>query len=756
MSRETDHSSPGAVARLLESARREIRLIAGLRGGSLTAAIASAIVFGSFLVDRLFRLGVPARALLLMVYAGTLAWGIWRFLLRPLRHGLTDRELADVVERERPDFGDRVRSAVDFVRDEKVARPAIDAGTEDLEVALKRSVVADAARLCDEAGELRVTDHRALGRSALAGAACLLVVVTTFGLASPGTPGLWFRRNVLLGSEEWPYRTMLRVAGFEDGRVGVPRGDPLVVDIDVIGEEISRAWIDVDYGRDDRRYALTSTGPRSFRYNHPEVREPFLFEVRGGDYRSPPFEVVVLERPGLETLTITRVFPSYMEREPEVVDGSVGEHSIPVGTELRFEARSTKPLEQAAIVAGDRSVPFEIDAADRQRLAGAFLPERSETLTIDFVDVEGVRPDTPNTIAVRLVPDRPPTIRLRATGIGSMVSVGARIPLRLEARDDHRVETLELVSELGPRLDTVIAGPPPENGGQGTDTPADGGDAAAGDAGEGDVIANTRETRHELPSFEPDDLVVLTHDFEVADLATEPERRLALSVVAVDNDTLNGPNAGRSNVLEFLVVTDQKLLDDFLRRQEDQRQAFERLVESEQKIRDALYDAVDGSLRAEGPLEEAASNELASHSRQERTIANQVVSIAAAVEGILTEMKNNRIGEADDIERIGAMVVFPLRELAAEDLPALAARLESLRAEPQPETRTVAGLELAEDVEAVIEKMHAILANMIKLESFSEIVNMLRQVINLNREAEAQTKKALERLLNEDVFEDDG
>ena len=104
------------------------------------------------------------------------------------------------------------------------------------------------------------------------GAGGLLLVVLLFGLSSPGTADLWFRRNVLLDTEEWPYRTRLLVQGFEEGHRGVPRGDPLNIDIEVVGEIPDRAWIDIKYAHDRRRYNLTGTGPRAFRYHHPEVK----------------------------------------------------------------------------------------------------------------------------------------------------------------------------------------------------------------------------------------------------------------------------------------------------------------------------------------------------------------------------------------------------------------------------------------------------------------------------------------------------
>ena len=62
-------------------------------------------------------------------------------------------------------------------------------------------------------------------------------IAVALALAGPlgGTMVTWFERNVLLRDTEWPYRTRLAVEGFHapDFARGVPRGDPLLVRVNV-------------------------------------------------------------------------------------------------------------------------------------------------------------------------------------------------------------------------------------------------------------------------------------------------------------------------------------------------------------------------------------------------------------------------------------------------------------------------------------------------------------------------------------------
>lgn len=742
------------VLKLLRKVRREIRLAVGLRGSLIASAVLSSTAVVSLLADRLFRLGVPSRALLLLVFVGVVGYVVWHALVRPLREPLSERSLADMVERERPHLGDRLRSAVDFLADPVVTSQDVDV---DFETALKRTVVSQAGAACRSLGDLSVVDYRAVGKSALGSSVGLLALTLLFFLLGPSTASLWFKRNILLSSEPWPYQTPLVVEGFESGRRGVAKGDPLTIAAIATKQIPSRAWIDIVYPSGERENNLERKANR-FEYTHHEVREPFRFRVRGGDYRSPWFDVVVLERPRLSELTITQVYPSYLESigwTPREVDGGqIGEISPPAGTRLKIRAVATKPIQEATIQFGGATLPLAVTSDDSRQLSGDFLPEQSDLLRLFFTDTEGVTPTSEGIpqLQVRLIADRPPTVKLRSHGVGSMVSARARIPVRGNANDDYRVEHIILghsVSELlllsgADSTETTASKPGP---GETTGDVAEDTATAAPPATEGEL-----EGKRDL-EFEADKTVRFEAAVEVAEIGIEPERRLTITVSATDNDTLNGPNEGTSNTLEFLVVSDQKLMDDLLRRQEDQREAFQRILQREETIRDALYSAIYEQFKTEGALDTKTTNALTGHSREERTLVGHVESIAKAVEGILTELKNNRVGEADDIERIGDKVVEPLRQIARDEMPAIASKFDALSREEDTKARVSNGLALAEDVEKLIEHMEDIIANMVKLETFSEIVNLLRDVIKIEDESLAELRRAYKKLLDEDVFE---
>lgn len=732
------------IQHFLESIRRRIRRAAGLHGVLFNAAALAGVAVLSLFLDRVFRLGVPARALLLLLYTGALALATWRLLIRPLVFPLSPRVLADLLERLQPELHDRLRSAVDFLREPAVASSGGELPAAGLELAFKRQVVLEAEASLAGLSAVPLVNRKALRAAGLAGGGALLLLALVFGLAPGGTARLWLHRNLLLGAEEWPYRTRLAVEGFESGRRGVPQGDPLEIIARAEGVIPEHAWITLLYPQDRRRFPLIAFGESSFRHGHPEVREPFRFHVEGGDFRSRLFQVEVLERPRIASLRITREFPAYTGMKPGTGEAGSGELAVPVGTVLQFEGESTKPLERAWLEAEGKEMALAVDPQNRRRFTGSFAPLQNGLLTIRWRDLEGVLPETPAQIHLQLIPDRPPAVKLKASGIGAMVSAFARLPLSIEATDDYRVEGVQLAWN--------VAGE--EAGGRAGDAsnPAD---AAGGQTPPPPGPAPSQEGQLVLRDLEPGPAVRGAHAFQVADLKLEPEKRLAIRAMATDNDTLNGPHLGASAALEFLVVSPEKLMDDFLRRQEEQRRAFERIIQREGAMRDALYEAIDGGLKKEGELEPALSQTFLSNAREERSIGSQSLSIAGAIEAILTEMENNRIGEAADLQRLGQKVVEPLREIAQSPIPAVAGGFESLRQSKIPAERVAAAYKLAEEMEALIKQMEAVLASMNKLEGFSEVVKRLRGVIQLQNESSEATRKAYERLLKS-IFEEEG
>lgn len=703
--------------------RRLVRLSALLRGTALVVLTALALSILSFVLDRTFRLSWEWRAGALVAYGALLAAALWRLCLRPLLLSIPDSSVADVVERHFPRLEDLVRSAVDF-RSDVLRRPAEFRGpvpgtseAAEVQAAMKVRVLAQASEALRGLPLEEIVNLPAVARAAalgLSAGAAAVVLSVFFGT----TCRTWFERNVLLGSVEWPYRTVLEVEGFSADRpsLGVPRGDRLVLRVRARGEIPDRVRIRIRYPRETQRWNLAREGEDVFVHEQTEVTEAFEFRVEGGDYRSPRYRVEVLERPEIEACRVTLKPPAYTGKPARILEQDFGDLTIPEGTRVEIDALSTKPLRAAWLEAEGRRIPLSVEGSDSRRLSGGWIPESGGLATVHLEDLEGVPPNRWLRLLVNPVRDAAPKVSIKAEGVGGMILARAVIPLKVKATDDYGI------TALGVSYEVIAEGAPPRTG-EGEPEATDGGPEVARD------IA-----------------------WDVQPLGLAEDRRLDVKVFAVDNDGLRGPKRGYSQAEAFLIVSVERLLEDFLTREEEQRRILERALEDQRVLRDTAYRMVDEAWKREGPVGEPALSEMVRMARKERELARQMASISQAMKAILDEMRNNRIAEAAETERLLGGVIAPLAELSETALPLLSARIGTIRELARPEDRIREGVALAFGMEEAIATMDKVLLAMKRLEGFTEVVNRLHAVLKIHSESAEEAAKLYRKQI-EEIFE---
>jgi hypothetical protein len=164
--------------------------------------------------------------------------------------------------------------------------------------------------------------------------------------------------------------------------------------------------------------------------------------------------------------------------------------------------------------------------------------------------------------------------------------------------------------------------------------------------------------------------------------------------------------------------------------------------------------------------------------------AEELEGIATSLDDLLQEMANNRVDSVDRSERIGGGVRDPLRRVIAGDLAKLVTEIAAVektivpevtdpqRADPKgadpkgadpkrdansgSQDGTAAAAPLAgqavQTTEQVILQLTAILDKMLDLESYNEILDMVRELIDNQDDLIDETKKEQKRRVL-DLFE---
>ena len=700
-----------------------------------------------------------ARAALLLAAAAALTTLLARKLMARLAADLGDARLAVVVERTHPSFRDSLSTAIELA-----SSPPADVNHE-----LLARTAAEAKANLGQLRPERIFRRRQLAMLAFAAVAAA-ASIAALTLTRPAVAGLWVQRLPLLGDEPWPRQVRLAVDDFPGGVRKVARGSDVDVIVhaqaaDRLPEVVDLRWrVAHDGGvgrhsgsgmrlggnwRADRmgaRGGATADG-QAFGHLLKSVTDSLDLEIRGGDARLRNLRLQVLEPPALETLLITSTPPAYLGGGPRGAP-STRVVQIPRGSAVEIACTSTKPLSAATMVAlaagtvasgggssaeevlatlQDSGAPTSdapsVDAptVDARGVSEPPMPQRrtlvgriaaldaDRTIVVRFTDTDGLVNREPMTFVLSALPDEPPRVALRLRGISTAVTPRARVPLVGTISDDHGLAGATVQLTMADAVETSLP---------------------VARVRAGDAVVELPAEAAEVVPLEPLGLTV--------------GRALTLSVTAKDTCTLDGePNAGTSDIWSLDVVTPESLVAMLEAREIILRRRYESCVADLTQARDGFATprrdeaAATGGDEADGPAPASGLGEATSRA------AGETAELAEAFRSIRLEFDNNQLITPELEARLITQIADPLASLSTADLPALAAACRAGTSRP----------ELVRRADLVLARMREVLDKMMELESFNEVVELLRGMIRTQEQIRSDTldqqkrraREALER-----------
>ena len=506
-----------------------------------------------------------------------------------------------------------------------------------------------------------------------------------------------------------------------------------------------------------RRVGRVRDGAQSFALDGPPlagINEDLVFSVRGLDDRLDDYRIVAVDPPNITTLDVEAKYPAYLRTDPSSEKADLGSSYQPglrlrEGTSVRLVGRSATPIAsvEAAISEGDQ--PTTLSRVDVQPDGHTFsisIPDVRQPVSIVMVpmDEDQITAPSPYRYFLGVVNDSPPNVQVRLLGIGNLVTPEVRIPFTGTVSDDYGVEQLSV--QLAPVGDSV------------------------------DPVAIEQLSADRDGSFEGAiDVRELTDQGKLP--APEPGSIFSLYGEAGDGYNLGSPHVSRTDLLRLEVVTAEDLLAALERRELGLRSRLEQTISEMRTLRDSLdllrregwptspsAPAVDSSTsmairlvrkQDAGDVEDRPDQWLELRIQQaglqSTKSAEELRGIAASIDDILLEMINNRVDSPDRSERIASGVRDPLQRIVDGDLAKLRSQIDALipligRGEPG---RVASGgtVQTAEDVLLALE---AVLEKMLDLESYNEVLDLIRGTIEqqdkLIEATEEQRKRALQDL----------
>src|SRR4051812_31991886 len=109
---------PTMLIQSLESIRKRVRWMSVAFGVGLIAACAVGLLLAVVLLDWALNLPPAPRVLMIALSLAALGYALYRWIIAPLLAKLSVKDVASRLEAAFPQFDDRLRSTVDFIRGE--------------------------------------------------------------------------------------------------------------------------------------------------------------------------------------------------------------------------------------------------------------------------------------------------------------------------------------------------------------------------------------------------------------------------------------------------------------------------------------------------------------------------------------------------------------------------------------------------------------------------------------------------------------
>lgn len=718
------------VQRRLHALQRRVRGHLVWEGLAWTFGTIVACAAVSLAVDWLFRLSLPTRLVLLLPACAAIAWVADRKLVRPLSHRLDDLDLAVMIDRKHPGVSQRAAVVLQL--------PSLLEGKIQASPALVRAAVLEHAEAL-EAVDFSAALNRRRARKCRFWLLGSLAVVCAFTLLWPQTAGLWAKRWLMGSNERWPQQTYLSLVGLGDSnRVLVPRGEthilivegqptlsrrdngwfltgrgePLVLHVDDrpatrVPEQVRVRYRGAESGT--RRGSFSRVAETRFRYELPPVSETLEASITGGDDWFGPITIEPIDRPTIESLVLTARPPGSSREEEHQYEGAETPLLFLLDTELTLRFNSDVPLESVTLQSKTGAAP-EIELVDQRTCRAKWTFTEATTLQIELVSREGRLKSKPYFLSIGLLKDRKPRVSIRSSGVGRRVTPQVRIPLNSRALDDFGLVGFGL--EIEQRLPTDEPG---------TRTL--------------DALAFERPP-------EEDETTPLLEWSEATTLQLAPRNLPPGAVVRIRGQATDGcaqgSQTGESRWLAFQFVPPEQLFYEILMRQRAERAKFRAAHESAEEQKGELDTLVE--------IENAAALV-----RRHQVIARQTWQIGNRLAATLEEMKLNELGSPQAWELLETNVINALRELHEDELSRMRTLLDRLAADPDSMDATLAEARPLQG--EIVEEMRKILAQMAQWESFVDVLNQLRQVIQLQDNVLKETEKTRKERI-EEVFEE--
>ena len=579
-----------------------------------------------------------------MLLLASVAAGL--LIVRPWMRRYGDLELARQIERIQPGWGGSLASSVEFI--EAGCDPRLGAPT------LQRSVVNRAGGALSQAElDTLVSTQPLVIAAGSALLSCLAAAAIVVG--SPDRAALALERLLFPSTAaEWPREHTLVLLDHHGQPLPPPtapiesaRGEPVTLFIEDVDSELPEDAVlhiaHPDGERETIALRRTTLDGRNGRETTvgfavlPAVTDSVSVKATGGDDRRMPWYTYRFSpRPAIEQLTITTTDPDYLGGDVSERTAETGSFEGLVGSHVRIDVEANTPL-AAARLCRDGESPQNLQLhGDRKSFHVEFQLDEAARFSywFELTARSGLKSTIADRFEVVAVVDQPPVVAILQPAHDVTVTPVARLPLSIDARDNHEIVRMRLaVSELpGSAEDHYFP----------LSTPAD--------------VSETR----------------VDSTLEIAEFELAPGRELSVRAEAFDANANSGREPGRSEARIVRIVAAEEKLRELQSRQKGIAQSLQsaRSMQS-QAVQQTRELVVQWQAAGEFLVEDVDRIKRIRSNQQRLTerLFDERNGVVDRAQEILSELDWNGIADQPTALRLNQLV-DQLTRLRTEALPA--------------------------------------------------------------------------------------
>jgi hypothetical protein len=497
------------------------------------------------------------------------------------------------------------------------------------------------------------------------------------------------------------------------------------------------------------------------------------------------YRIDVVDLPTIE-LMLHCEYPAYTRILPR--DLPARSVDVAQGSRITVHATANKDLIGASVqrLIGDKSLPsapIQLDDKSDRRHFSYTIDRLDDTQTLLFTlsDVDGIDSREPIRLNLTARPDEPPRVGVHFRGIGSAVTPNARMPLDGDITDDYGVAKIWYEFQAGaegkrdesPPVKVPLATDPslrtkihfgPESS-EALDLSERG--LKVGQQLVVSVNAEDNCTLGKTPNLGPGEkypIAVVSPDQLLSILeARELTLRMRLESI-VQDVTISRDRLARLDFAPPVKKPAAKPSSEPAKPTGEPAKPADgaksktnviiappspfALVDPGSEPGDAPAAKPASASGEPGEEADSGSGLSAAPVVVQQAVANgqqsasETLALATSFDDIREELVNNRVDNPELESRLKDQIGDPLRQIAEKSFPELEARLRKLEAVLADPTAAKARRDLAvQQADEVLVEMRQVLNKMLQLESFNEVLEELRGIIDVQKSIQRDTLK---------------